>query len=100
MESFGFTEDQIVSVSAKTMENVDYLLDVIVDRTPAPQGDPQAPLRGLVMTSHYDFHKGVIASVRVLDGMLTKQKLRLISTQTDFAPIELEIFLPLCNLGR
>ena len=66
MESFGFTEDQIVSVSAKTMENVDYLLDVIVERIPAPQGDPQAPLRGLVMTSHYDFHKGVIASVRVL----------------------------------
>ena len=94
MESFGFEEDEIVAVSAKTGQNVEALLQAIVARVPAPQGKTDQPLRGLVMTSHYDYHKGVIASVRIVDGMLDKRKLQLFSTTASFNPIEVGIFSP------
>ncbi len=94
MESFGFDEAEIVSVSAKTSQNVDQLLRAIIDRIPAPTGKLDQPLRGLVMTSHYDYHKGVVASVRIIDGVLEKQKLKLISTDTSFNAVEVGIFSP------
>jgi GTP-binding protein LepA len=94
MESFGFDESEILSVSAKTSQNVDLLLQAIIDQVPAPTGKLDQPLRGLVMTSHYDFHKGVVASVRIVDGVLDQQKLRLISTDTSFNAIEVGIFSP------
>lgn len=94
MESFGFKEEEILSVSAKTGQNVDLLLAAIIDRVPAPTGSLDKPLRGLVMTSHYDYHKGVVASVRIIDGILEEQKLELISTNSSFHPIEMGIFSP------
>lgn len=94
MESLGFNEDEILSVSAKTSQNVDQLLQAIIDRIPAPTGKIDQPLRALVMTSHYDYHKGVVASIRVIDGVLENQKLRLISTDTNFNSIEVGIFSP------
>jgi len=94
MESFGFDEDEILSVSAKTSQNVDQLLQAIIDKIPAPTGEIDNPLRGLVMTSHYDYHKGVVASVRIIDGVLDNQKLKLISTNTSFNAIEVGIFSP------
>ncbi len=94
METFGFTEKEIVSVSAKTGLNVEQLLDVIVERIPSPQGQPDQPLRCLVMTSQYDYHKGVVAYVRVMDGVLRKENLALLSTETKLSPIELGIFSP------
>ena len=94
MESFGFSEDEILAVSAKTSQNVDLLLQAIIDRIPAPQGKLADPLRCLVMTSHYDYHKGVVASIRVMDGVLGKQKLELISTATSFNSIEVGTFSP------
>jgi len=94
MESFGFDESEIISVSAKTSQNVGLLLQAIIDKIPAPKGKINDPLRCLVMTSHYDYHKGVVASVRIVDGVLDQQKLELISTETSFNPIEVGIFSP------
>jgi GTP-binding protein LepA len=94
MESFGFKEDEILAVSAKTSLNVEQLLQSIIDRIPAPSGKLDDSLRGLVMTSRYDYHKGVLAYIRVMDGVLDKQKLKLISTATSFNPIEMGIFSP------
>ena len=94
MESFGFKEDEILAVSAKTGQNIEQLLQAVIERIPAPQGKPDSSLRGLVLTSQYDYHKGVVAYVRVVDGVLDKQKLELISTTTRFSPIELGIFSP------
>lgn len=94
MDTFGFTEEEIVVVSAKTGLNIDKVLQAVIDRIPAPQGNEQAPTRGLVITSKYDDHKGVIAYVRVVDGQLTKEKLSLISTDTQFMPLEVGIFAP------
>jgi GTP-binding protein LepA len=67
----GIPAEEILRVSAKTGEGVAELLDAVVERVPAPQGDPDAPLQGLIFDSHFDQYRGVVSSVRVMDGTLT-----------------------------
>src|SRR5213593_1638601 len=66
--TLGFREDEILLASGKTGAGVEELLDAIVERIPAPTGDPDAPLRALIFDSHYDAYKGVVAHIRVFDG--------------------------------
>jgi GTP-binding protein LepA len=61
----------ILHLSAKTGEGVPELLDTIVARIPAPSGDPHAPLRALIFDSAYDQYRGVVSSIRVMEGTLT-----------------------------
>jgi GTP-binding protein LepA len=67
----GIPADEILRVSAKTGEGVADLLDAVVERVPPPQGDPDAPLQGLIFDSHFDQYRGVVSSVRVVNGTLT-----------------------------
>ena len=94
METFGVDENEMVEVSAKSGLNLDKLLRAVVEKIPAPTGSPEKPLRALIVTSHFDHHRGAIALVRVVDGTLTKQKLHLIASDTDFSPIEVGFFTP------
>lgn len=94
MELCGIEEENILCVSAKTGENVDKLCELIVSRVPQPQGDKENPLRVLVFTSTYDQHKGVIAYIRVVDGVLTKQNLVFLSNKVGFTPTEIGVFKP------
>jgi GTP-binding protein LepA len=94
MEAFGVNEQDIVAVSAKTGLNIEQLLQAVVERIPAPQGDPDAPLKALVITSQFDQHRGAIAYVRVVDGVLKKEKLHLLSSKSDLIPVEIGFFTP------
>lgn len=94
METFGIDERQVVAVSAKTGLNTEALLTAITEQIRPPSGDPQAPLRALVFTSQFDQHKGVIAYVRVVDGVLDKQKLQLMAAKANFLPVELGVLTP------
>src|SRR5918998_4366160 len=67
----GIPGDDVLQISAKTGEGVTALLDAVIDRVPAPVGDPQAPLRALIFDSHFDQYRGVVSSVRIMDGTLT-----------------------------
>lgn len=94
METFGFNEDEIIAVSAKTGKNVEAVLQAVIERVPAPEGKSDEQLRALVMTSQYDFHKGVVAYVRVIDGQLEREDLKMLSTGKVFEPVELGVFSP------
>ncbi|MDA8312111.1 MAG: translation elongation factor 4 [Actinomycetota bacterium] len=67
----GIAADQILRISAKTGEGVPELLDAIVERIPPPEGRRDAPLRALIFDSSYDQYRGVVSSVRVVDGVLS-----------------------------
>lgn len=94
MEMFGIDEKEIISVSAKSGLNVDLLLRKIVEEIPAPENNPEKPLRALVFTSLYDTHKGMIAYVRVVDGVLKKESLSMFASGRSYSPIELGVFTP------
>lgn len=66
----GFTENEILKISAKEGTNVDLLLKEIIKRFPAPSGDEKKPLKALVFDAIYDNYKGVIVYIRVFDGTL------------------------------
>ncbi|MCU0311151.1 MAG: translation elongation factor 4 [Acidimicrobiales bacterium] len=75
----GLPADEILRVSAKTGEGVEALLDAVVERVPPPEGDPDADLQGLIFDSHFDQYRGVVSSVRVVNGVLsTGSRLRFV----------------------
>jgi GTP-binding protein LepA len=67
----GIPADQILRISAKTGEGVDALLDAVCERIPAPKGDPDAPLQALIFDSQFDQYRGVVSSIRVMNGRMT-----------------------------
>jgi GTP-binding protein LepA len=68
----GADEDEILLVSAKEGRGIHELLEAVVRKVPAPEGDPDAPLRALIFDSYYDRYRGAIPSIRVVDGTITK----------------------------
>ena len=92
---FGLDAADVLPVSAKTGAGVEDLLEAIVARIPAPEGDETAPPRALIFDSHYDSYKGVIAYVRVMDGVFkTGHAVRFLATDETVEPLELGIFRP------
>ncbi|MDP3988206.1 MAG: GTP-binding protein [Candidatus Levybacteria bacterium] len=71
-ETFGFKEEEIIKISAKTGENVEFLLGEIIKRIPSPKGNQDVSTRALIFDAFYDEHRGVIAYVRVVDGEISK----------------------------
>ncbi|HET7564942.1 MAG TPA: translation elongation factor 4 [Gemmatimonadaceae bacterium] len=70
VDLLGAKPEEILMVSAKEGIGVPELLEAIVQRVPAPTGDPDAPLRALIFDSYYDRYRGAIPSVRVVDGVI------------------------------
>ena len=77
----GIPAEDVLHISAKTGEGVAALLDMVVERTPPPVGDADAPLQALVFDSHFDQYRGVVSSVRVMNGRLrSNSSLRFMQT--------------------
>ena len=73
----GLDAAEILTISAKTGEGIPELLRAIIERIPAPKGDPDAPLRGLIFDSSFDQYRGVVSSIRIVDGtMRSSDRLR------------------------
>ena len=82
-------------VSAKTGLNVDQVLEAIVEHIPAPEGDPEAPLRALIFDAFYDNYRGAICFVRVKEGTIRPgTRMRLMATGGEFDVVEVGIFSP------
>ncbi len=69
----GIPAEDILRISAKTGDGVPELLDAVVARIPAPQGDRDAPLQALIFDSQFDQYRGVVSSVRVMNGRMRKR---------------------------
>jgi GTP-binding protein LepA len=76
----GIEASSILRISAKTGAGVGELLDAVVERVPPPSGDRESALRALIFDSSYDQYRGVVSSVRVMDGVL-RSKTRLLFMQ-------------------
>jgi len=94
-ELVGGEPDDVLHISAKTGEGVAAVLDAIVERIPAPTGDPAAPARALVFDSSYDQYRGVVAFVRVVDGSFAaREPVRAMAQGTRFEAEEVGFFAP------
>jgi len=79
----GIPTEDILRISAKTGEGVHALLDAVIASTPAPTGDPDAALQALIFDSHFDQYRGVVSSIRVVNGVIgTGDRLRFMHAGT------------------
>jgi GTP-binding protein LepA len=91
----GIPAEDILHLSAKTGEGVAELLDAVVERVPAPKGDPDAPLQALIFDSYYDAYRGVVSAVRVVNGTLTTgARLRFLQAGATHDAEEIGVRLP------
>ena len=82
-------------ISAKEGLGVDDVLDAIIEKLPAPQGDKDAPLKALIFDSFYDNYRGAISMVRIVDGMVrVGDRIRMMSTGKEFDVVEVGVFSP------
>src|SRR6187399_1585016 len=94
-ELIGDTPDHVLKISAKTGMGVAEVLDAVVERIPAPAGDPDEPPRALIFDSSYDQYRGVVAFVRVVDGSFKRgDGLRAMAQKTEFDAEELGFMSP------
>ncbi len=91
----GIPAEDAPRVSAKTGQNVAEVLEEIVEKIPAPQGDASAPLKALIFDSYYDSYRGVIVYVRVKEGSLRAgDRIRMMATNAEFDVVEVGIMHP------
>ena len=89
----GLDAEHAPRISAKTGLNIEDVLEMIVKEVPPPQGDPDAPLRALIFDSYYDQYRGVIASVRIVEGTITAgERIRLMAQGKEFDVEEVGVF--------
>ena len=87
--------EEVLLVSAKEGTGVPDVLEAVVARIPAPKGDPDKPLRGLIFDSHYDPYKGVVAYVRLFEGRLGQhEQVRLMASGAESEILEIGVFRP------
>ena len=85
VDLLGCSHDEILRCSAKTGEGVPEILDAIVDRIPAPEGDPEAPLQALVFDSVFNPFRGIISYFRIMNGTLkTGDHVKFVSTGREY----------------
>ena len=91
----GLDSSDALLVSGKTGDGVAELLETIVEQSPPPEGDADAPLKALLVDSWYDSYLGVVILVRINDGSLTKgQRVRMMATGTEHTVEQVGVFTP------
>ncbi|GAA4073882.1 translation elongation factor 4 [Amphibacillus indicireducens] len=91
----GIDGDEALLVSAKSGIGIESILEAVVDRIPAPEGEPEAPLKALIFDSLYDSYRGVVAYVRIKDGSVkVGDKIKMMATGKEFEVNEVGVFNP------
>ncbi len=95
IEMFGFKEEEIYYVSAKTGENAEELLEAVIQKIPPPNVNENAVLRGLVFDAVFDEHRGVVIFTKLVDGSVKKHdKIEFIQNKTKIDVAEVGFFSP------
>ncbi|MCZ8536085.1 translation elongation factor 4 [Paenisporosarcina quisquiliarum] len=98
-EVIGLDASEAVLASAKAGIGIVEILEQIVEKVPAPTGDPEAPLKALIFDSLYDPYRGVVAYIRVMEGTVRPgDKIRMMATGKEFEVIEAGVFTPKATL--
>jgi len=91
----GLDASDAVLASAKAGIGIKEILEQVCQKVPAPEGDPDSPVKALIFDSHYDAYKGVIVYVRVVDGSIRAgSKIKMMATNKTFEVIEVGAFKP------
>src|SRR5699024_1626047 len=91
----GIDASDAVLASAKSGIGIEEILEQIVTQVPAPTGDLEAPLKGLIFDSVYDAYRGVVLNIRIVDGMVKPgDKIKLMSNGKTFEVTEVGVFSP------
>jgi GTP-binding protein LepA len=94
-ELIGESPESILRISGKTGEGVSEVLEELIARVPAPSGDPDGPARALIFDSEFDQYRGVIAYIRVVDGVFAKgEPIRAMATGTEADIDDIGFFSP------
>ena len=92
IDLLGCDQDEIVLASGKTGLGVPDIMQAIVDRIPAPEGDPNAPLQALIFDSMFNSYRGVVAYFRILNGTMRKgDQIRFFNTGADYFADEIGV---------
>jgi GTP-binding protein LepA len=100
VDTFGFKKSEILTVSAKTGEGVETLLEEVVKRIPTPSGKVEAPARALIFDTFYDDFLGVVAIVKVVDGKFgtrlisERKKIKFLATNATSVPEDIGLLVP------
>jgi GTP-binding protein LepA len=91
----GGSPEDCLRVSGKTGQGVKELMDLIVQKVPAPQGDANAPARAMIFDSVYDSYRGVVTYVRMVDGKLNpREEIQMMSTKAVHELLEIGVISP------
>ncbi|MBU6465126.1 translation elongation factor 4 [Simplicispira hankyongi] len=91
----GIDAEHAIPCSAKTGMGIDEILEAIVAKIPAPRGEPEGPLRAMIIDSWFDSYVGVVMLVRVVDGRLIKgERFKMMATGTVYNADNLGVFTP------
>lgn len=91
----GLDASEAILASAKDGIGVEELLEQIVTKIPAPTGDPTAPLEALIFDSYYDAYRGVIPSIRIINGTIQKgDHIKMMATGATYEVLEVGVFTP------
>jgi GTP-binding protein LepA len=91
----GLDTSDAVLASAKEGIGIEEILEQVVEKVPAPQGDPEGPLKALIFDSLYDPYRGVVAYIRIVEGSVkVGEKIRMMATGKEFEVTELGVFTP------
>lgn len=94
-EVIGLDASEAVLASAKAGIGIEDILEQVVEKVPAPEGDPDAPLKALIFDSLYDAYRGVVTYIRVVDGTVKPgDKIKMMATGKEFEVIEVGVYTP------
>jgi len=95
MDTFGFSEDEIILTSAKNGSGIKELIEAVIERIPSPTGSREKPLQGLIFDSIYDSYKGAIIMCRLKNGEIKAgDKIKLMSTGAVYDVTEVGVYNP------